>query len=148
MWTARLTFWRPPSNMSMTFKCWVSKFAKWRQLCLPRCASVTIVHDHARCLVRPKNLTALKAAGCIPFKKHPKHSADLNAIEVWWNQLRMRLEKAAPTTAESRRQFLQRLRRTVAWLNACRRRSGRKLCRGQKRRASAVLRLRGAKCKC
>ena len=54
---------------------------------MPRCASATLVHDHARCLVRPESLTALKAAGCIPFKKHPKHSADLNAIEVWWDRL-------------------------------------------------------------
>ena len=124
-----------------------SKFAKWRRLCLPRCASVTLVHDHERCLVRPESVRALKAAGCVPIKKHPRHSADRNVIEVWWNRLRLRLEKIAPATAESRPQFLQRLRRTVTWLNARQRHSGRKLCRGQRRRATSVLQLRGAKCK-
>ena len=124
-----------------------SKFAKWRRLCLPRCASVTLVHDHERCLVRPESVRALKAAGCVPLKKHPKHSADLNVIEVWWNRLRLRLEKIAPAAAESRPRFLQRLRRTVTWLNARQRHSGRKLCRGQRRRATSVLQLRGAKCK-
>lgn len=122
-----------------------SKLAKWRRMCSPRCANVTSVHDHERCLVQPAGVMALKATGCIPLKEHPKHSADLNAIEVWWNRLRMRLEKTEPTAAESRPQFLQRLRRTVAY--ACQRRSGRKLRRGRRRRASAVLRLRCAKCK-
>ena len=108
---------------------------------------VTLVHDHERCLLRPESVRAWKAAGCIQLKKHPKHSVDLNVIEAWCNRLRLRLEKTAPETLESRPEFFQRLRRTVAWLNACQRHAGRKLCRGQKRRATAVLQLRGAKCK-
>ena len=124
-----------------------SKFAKWRRLRLPRCGDVTLVHDHERCLLRPEIVTALKAAGCIPLKKHPKHSADLTCIEVWWNRLRLRLESTAPTAAETRPQFLQRLRRAATCLNTRQRGSGKKLCRGQRRRARAVLQLRGAKCK-
>ena len=92
-------------------------------------------------------MSALKPAGCFPLRQHTKHSPDLNAIEAWWNRLRQRLEKTAPASLESRPQFLKRLRRTVIWLNTRQRRQGRRLCRGQKRRATAVLQLRGAKCK-
>ena len=123
------------------------KFAKWRRLCLPRCGAVTLVHDYERCFLRPESAKALKEAGCVPLKQRAKHSPDLKAIEAWWNRLRLRLEKTAPACAESRPQFLQRLRRTVAWLNSRQRLEGRRLCRGQKRRAEAVLELRGAKCK-
>ena len=59
----------------------------------------------------------------------------------------VRLEKKAPAIVESRPQSVQRLRRTASWLNARQRNSGRKLCRGQKRRATAILQLRGAECK-
>ena len=59
----------------------------------------------------------------------------------------VRLEKTAPATVESRPQFDERLRRTASWLSVRQRNSGWKLCRGQKRRAIAVLQLRGAKCK-
>ena len=52
-----------------------SKFPKWRRLCLPRCAGVTIAHDNQRCRVRPEGVKALMADGCIPPKKHPKHFA-------------------------------------------------------------------------
>ena len=76
-----------------------------------------------------------------------KRSPDLNPIEAWWNKFRLRLDQTAPACAESRAQFLQRLRRTVSWLNSRQRLEGRKPCRCQKRRARAVLQLRGAKCK-
>ena len=46
-----------------------SKFARWRRLCLPHWASVTVAYDHERCLVRPESVMTLKAAGCIPPKK-------------------------------------------------------------------------------
>ena len=59
----------------------------------------------------------------------------------------VRLDKTAPATVESGLQFVQRLRRTASWLNARQRNAGRKLCRGQKRRATAVLQLHGAECK-
>ena len=106
-----------------------------------------MVHDYERCLLRPESVKALKDAGCVPLKQHTKYSPDLNPIEAWWNRLRLRLEQTAPACAESRHEFLQRLRRTVSWLNARQRLEGRRLCRGQKRRARAVLQLRGAKCK-
>ena len=124
-----------------------SKFAKWRRDCLPGSGRVTLVQDYERCLWHPQSVAALKAAGCEPLRKHTKHSPDLNAIEAWWNRLRLRFEQTAPSTFESQPVFLKRLRRTVAWLNQRQRAAGRRLCRGQKQRARAVLRLAGAKCK-
>ena len=46
-----------------------SKFAKWRRLRLAGCASMTVVYDHGRCLVRPEGVMTLKAASCISPKK-------------------------------------------------------------------------------
>ena len=89
----------------------------------------------------------MKEAVCDPLRKHTEHSPDLDAIEAWWNRLRQRLQKTAPSAFESRQEFHKRLQRTVAWLNERQRREGRRLFRGQKQRARAVLRLVGAKCK-
>ena len=61
--------------------------------------------------------------------------------------LLQRLDEQAPAEAETRAQFLLRLRRTVTWMNVRWQQAGKRLCRGQKKRATAVLRLKGAKCK-
>ena len=124
-----------------------SKFAVWRRSCTPRAGRVFLVQDHERCLWQDASLKALKAAGCDVVTRHTKHSPDLNAIEAWWGRLKKLLETKAPAELESRSEFLKRLRRTVTWLNTRERTSGRALCRGQKRRARAVLKLAGAKCK-
>jgi hypothetical protein len=91
-------------------------------------------------------LKALKDAGFDVVKKYPKCSPDLNAIEGWWNRLRVRLEKTAPVQTESRPEFLRRLRRIVGWMNTSCRVEGGRLCRNQKVRAKAALKLQGAKC--
>ena len=70
-----------------------------------------------------------------------KYSPDLNAIEAWWNAFRQRLDEQAPAEAETLAQFLLRLRRTVIWMNVRWQQAGKRLCRGQKKRAKAVLRL-------
>jgi len=124
-----------------------TKFAKWRRQCLPSVGRVTLVQDYEKCLWQGQSLTALKASGCIPLRKHTKHSPDLNVIETWWNRLKQLLEQRAPTEFETRPAFIRRLNRTAAWLNANARDEGRRLCRGQKRRARAVIKLKGAKCK-
>ena len=97
------------------------------------------------CLWRPANVAAIREAGFRVLKRHPKYSPDLNAIERWWALLRLRLEQTAPTSMESRVIFLQRLRRTVTWMNAHRRREGRVLCHNQKQRAKDIRALKGAK---
>ncbi len=124
-----------------------AKFVQWRRECLPRTRRVVLVQDYEKCLWNDASLKALAGAGCDVLKRHTKYSPDLNVIEVWWNRLRQLLEARAPATTETRPQFLARLRRTVTWMNRSLRAEGRRLCRGQKRRARAVLLLRGAKCK-
>ena len=124
-----------------------SKFAAWRKQCLPRVGRAVLVQDHERCLWKPASLKALTDAGCDVLHKHPKYSPDLNAIEAWWNRLRRLLEKHAPTEIEGRSQFILRLRRTVNWMNSNCRDEGKRLCHGQKVRARAVIKLKGAKCR-
>ena len=124
-----------------------SKFAAWRKQCLPRVGRAVLVQDHERCLWKPASLKALTDAGCDVLHKHPKYSPDLNAIEAWWNRLRQLLEKHAPTEIEGRSQFILRLRRTVNWMNSNCRDEGKRLCHGQKVRARAVIKLKGAKCR-
>ena len=124
-----------------------TKFAKWRRLAFgSRRVRPHLVQDHEKCLWNLCNLKALKDAGFDVVKKYPKCSPDLNAIEGWWNRLRVRLEKTAPVQTESRPEFLRRLRRIVGWMNTSCRVEGGRLCRNQKVRAKAVLKLQGAKC--
>ena len=125
-----------------------SKFAKWRRECLPSVGRVTLVQDYEKCLWQDQSLAALKASGCIPLRKHTKHSPDLNVIETWWNRLKQLLEQRAPTEFEARSAFIRRLNRTAAWLNANARDEGHRLCRGQKRHARTVIKSKEAKCKC
>ena len=52
----------------------------------------------------------------------------------------------APVGIESRSDFVKRLRRTVNWMSANARKHGRELCRNQKKRATQVKKLKGARC--
>ena len=141
----------PKKTMNMNTTRYVklvkAKFSLWRRRCLPRAARVVLVQDHEKCLWKPESVAALKAARCDPLARHPKYSPDLNAIEAWWNAFRQRLDEQAPAEAETRAQFLLRLRRTVIWMNVRWQQAGKRLCRGQEKRATAVLRFKGAKCK-
>ena len=79
--------------------------------------------------------------------RHPKHSADLNAIEGWWHHLRQRIDATAPEEFEDRDMFLRRLNRTVTWMNENLQDEVLQACTNQKVRAEAVKKLLGAKCK-
>jgi transposase len=141
---------RRTTNMNMTRyrKLVKTSFAKWRRKSFPRGPPLLpLVQDHERCLWHKDNLKALREAGLNVLRGFPKHSPDLNAIEGWWLRLRGRLEKTAPSDCERRAAFIRRLRRTVNWMNASLRAEGRALCTNQKTRASAVLHLKGARCK-
>ncbi len=124
-----------------------TRFAKWRKDCLPGVGRVTLVQDYEKCPWQRESVNALKASGCDPLTRHTKYSPDLNAIEAWWSRLKTLLDESAPTEMESRPAFLKRLHRTVTLLNGHHRAEGRRLCRGQKRRANAVVLLQGSKCK-
>ena len=105
-----------------------------------------LVQDHEKCLWKDENIKALKDAGFDVLTDFPKCSPDLSAIEGWWDRLRTRVDQTAPTTFESRPEFLRRLRRAVAWMNSNCRGEGREPCWNQKVRATAVLNLSGANC--
>ena len=75
------------------------------------------------------------------------HVRDFNAIEGWWHRIRQRLEKFSPEAMESRSEFVQRLRRTVTWLNENSSADAVSLCTNQKVRARQVKSLEGARCK-
>ena len=100
-----------------------------------------------RIVSQDRKRRALRRAGCIVVEQHTKYSPDLNAIEGWWQELRERLEPAAPEELETREAFIARLRRTVKWLNQHRWEDAFKLCANQKERAADVHMLKGAKTK-
>jgi len=123
------------------------KFSEWREKSYPEPGPVYLVQDHERCLWQPASLQTLREAGLTIVSNYPKHSPDFNAIEGWWNMLRMRLGQTAPVALESRAAFVQRLRRSVKWLNDNRGDQALALATNQKKRAREVQQLEGAKCK-
>ena len=130
-------------------------FKKWRRNCVPRFPKdkkLPLAKDHEKFLrwgmgKSHNNLKAERDAGFETIKLYPKCSPDLNAIEGWWDQLQQRLDLTAPTTLESRAQFVKRLRRTATLMNNNLRDQGRTLCENQKKRAAEVKKLKGARCK-
>ena len=57
------------------------RFKQWRLASFLAGGRVQLVQDHERCLWQPRNLSALRQAGCPVIEEYPKHSPDLNAIE-------------------------------------------------------------------
>jgi transposase len=152
----RLEYWALPEaengrKAHMTIERYAdlveAKFSQWRQACFGDNRSVHLVQDGERCLWADDSLAALAAARCHPVTKHPKYSPDFNAIENVWHRVRQRLDETAPATLETRPEFLVRLRRTVTWLNTNCREELVHLARNQKERATAVQKLKGARCK-
>ena len=121
-------------------------FAAWRRNCFGDDRRAFLVQDHEKCLWKPKCLAALRAAGFDILENFPKSSPDLNAIEAWWHRLRQRLEATAPMEIESRPAFLLRLRRTVHWMNEHWHDDALALATNQQERATAVKKLKGARC--
>lgn len=120
-------------------------FASWRKKCLPGGAKAYIVKDYEKFLHHEETLAEERAAGFLPLPLYPKCSPDLNAIEGWWRKLKLYLEEREPEERETREQFIRRLRRAVDHLNSNCRAHGRRLCRNQKERARAVIKLQGAR---
>ena len=131
------------------YECMVKKhFASWKKKTFPRVGKIKIplVKDFEGFLRQPRNLKAEEDAGFTTLKGHTKCSPDLNAIENAWDLLQDRLLLTAPVEMEARSEFVTRLRRTVNWMNQNARKSGRALCRNQKKRAAQVKKLKGARC--
>jgi len=120
-----------------------SKFAQWRRDCFGDDDPCHLVQDHEKCLWQPRNLLALRRAGCPVVANFPKSSPDLNAIEGMWGVLRQRLEATEPREFEDRAAFLARLRRCVTWLNENKSDEALKMCTNQKLRAKEQRRRNG-----
>ena len=116
-----------------------TKFPVWRQEAFGDDEPCHIVQDHERCLWTKASLDALKKAKCPVIVQFPKSSPDLNVIENTWKLLRQRLAETEPTHLEKRPDFLDRLRRAVAWLNENKAEEMLYNCTNQKERARDVL---------
>lgn len=106
-----------------------------------------IVQDFERCLRCVEPLQALQNVGAQVVEEYPKCSQDLNAIENAWNLLRDRLYDTMPTEVEPRRDFIQRLRNAVGWVNRNKHTELWELSTNQKKRARDVLELKGSRTK-
>ena len=92
-----------------------------------------------RCFVTVSHLRAGEDAGFKTLNAHAKRSPDLNAVENAWDLLQDRLLLTAPVQLEA-------LRQIVGWMDQNARKSGRALRRDQKKRATQVKKLKGARC--
>ena len=81
----------------------------------------------------------MKKIGLNLFRRYPKCSQDLNAIETAWRELRDRLYASEPLEMETREAFIVRLRNAVVWVNRNRRKLFLKLYSDQKARAAELL---------
>ena len=120
--------------------------ARWLRCCFGRRVPkrVPLIMDHERCLRTSESSKCLRKHRLHTVPAHPKHSADLNAIENIWAFVRRALDANAPTGREGRAAFVRRLRATVRSLNRRRSSEFQALCSNQKARARAVLALSGA----
>ena len=103
------------------------------------------MQDHERCLWCQEPQDAMQECGITVVQRHPTHSPDLNCIENAWAFLRARLAETLPARAETRQEFVRRLRVAVVWVN---RNQGQALLRlglNQKERAAAVLEHQGCR---
>jgi hypothetical protein len=124
-----------------------SKFAAWRRKCFPGSGPVHLVQDGEKCLWVKENQKHIADAGFTLLKQYPKYSPDLNHIERWWHRLRQRLETHAPEDFESREDFIDRLRRTVTWMNKHLRKEALQQCTNLEERAREVLKMGGKRTK-
>lgn len=108
-------------------------------------STLHLVKDGETCLWTDDALKAECAVGLQTFRRHPKYSPDLNAIEGFWGRLRQLLDDRAPEAAETRADFLVRLRRTVQWMHDNLAAEMMGMCTNQHERADAVLNLEGAR---
>ena len=104
-----------------------------------------MVQDHERCLWGAGPKEALRVEDIRLLENFPRCPQDLNAIETAWREVRARLDVTLPRGRETRRAFLQRLRRAVEWVNVHQADVLRALCDSQKERAAAVLAAKGGR---
>ena len=97
------------------------------------------MQDFERCLRCPGPLAAFAKLSVGLGADYPRCSQDLNAIENARAMLRDRLFETMPAHAQSRADFIARLRHAVDWLNRNRHSRLLELCDNQKERASDVL---------
>ena len=133
--------------MTMARYEWLAenKFSKWVADAWGRGAHAFLVQDHERCLWGAGPKEARRVEGKRLLAHVPPCSQDLNAIETAWREVRARLDVTLPCGRETRRAFLQRLRRAVDWVNVHQADLLRALCDSQKERANAVLAAKGGR---
>lgn len=100
---------------------------------------VFLVQDHEKALWTSEPRDAMQDANIHLLENFPKCSQDLNPIETAWRELRNRLSETMPVGQESRKDFIQRMRNAVAWLNTNRHEYFQNLCTSQKERAQDLL---------
>ena len=115
--------------------------AKWIRTCWPnrRPRRVQIIMDWERCLRTDESLECLREHCMHAVPNYPKSSGDLNSIENVWHHLKGRLDETAPSTLESRPDFLIRLRAAIQHLNTTKAHVLQQLCRDQMKRAQKVI---------
>ena len=101
--------------------------------------STHVVQDFEKCLRSPGPLRALAAVGASLVPGYPRCSQDFNAIENCWKLVRDRLRATLPLGLESRENFIDRLKRVVAWVNHHKQSSLWYLARNQKERCRDCL---------
>ena len=134
-------------SMTMARYEWLAehKFSQWVTDAWGRGAHAFLVQDHERCLWGAGPKEALRVEDIRLLENFPRCSQDLNAIETAWREVRARLDVTLPCGRETRRAFLQRLRRAVDWVNVHQADLLRALCDSQKERANAVLAAKGGR---
>ena len=83
-----------------------------------RPAVVRVVMDYETCLRQEESLKCFCKNGLHPLVNYPRSSQDLNAIENVLSLLKSKLEDEAPDAAESREDFIARLRAGVRYWNS------------------------------
>ena len=106
-----------------------------------------LVQDFEKCLRSEEPREAMRAVGIQMVIRYPKVSQDLNPVENCWNILRDRLYETQPTGKEARDQFIERLKKAVAWLNRSKAQQLADMCMCQKQRAEGVLAKNGGRTK-
>ena len=128
-------------TMNRWYYAWLLEtvFPRWLTAAFgDRYSKVYLLQDHEKALWTAEPRAAMTTASLNLLENYPKCSQDLNPIENMWRELRERLSATLPEARESRKEFIQRLRNAVAWVNANRSEYMLHICTSQKERAHDV----------